>query len=174
MAGADGAVVFVDDFFDDGEAEAGAFGFVGDVGLEGVFVEVGKAGAVVFDVEDDVAALFVTAPADARGSFVLRRFDGVFHEVDEDLSQVHRVGADVAEGVVQVEGQVLFAVEFGDLPQERVELEILSSGFQGFRDLAKVGDDLLHGFDLVDDGAGRFGKDLLVVFVGEFVGKAFL
>ena len=40
--------------------------------------------------------------------------------------------------------------------------------------MAKVGDDLLHGFDLVDDGAGRFGKDLLVVFVGEFVGKAFL
>ena len=113
-------------------------------------------------------------PADLRGVLVLGGFYGVFHEVDEDLSQVHRVGADVAEGVVQVEGQVLFAVEFGDLSQERVELEILSSGFQGFRDLAKVGDDLLHGFDLVDDGAGRFGKDLLVVFVGEFVGKAFL
>jgi len=174
VAGADGAVVFVHDFFDDGEAEAGAFGFVGDVGLEGVFVEVGKAGAVVFDVQGDLAVVLAGMPADLRGVLVLGGFYGVFHEVDEDLSQVHRVGADVAEGVVQVEGQVLFAVEFGDLSQERVELEILSSGFQGFRDLAKVGDDLLHGFDLVDDGAGRFGKDLLVVFVGEFVGKAFL
>ena len=166
--------MFVHDFFDDGEAEAGAFGFVGDVGFEGVFVEVGEAGAVVFDVQGDLAVLLAGAPADLGVVAALGGFDGVFHEVDEDLSQVHRVGADVAEGVVQVEGQVLFAVEFGDLSQERVELEILSSGFQRFRDLAEVGDDLLHGFDLVDDGAGRFGEDLLVVFVGEFVGEAFL
>ena len=114
------------------------------------------------------------APADLRGVAVLGGFYGVFHQVDEDLAQVDGVGADVAQRFVQVEGEVLFAVEFGDLAQQGVQLEVLPPGFQRFRDLAKVGDDLLHGFDLVDDGAGRFGEYLLVVFVGEFVGKAFL
>ena len=118
--------------------------------------------------------LLAGAPADLRVVLVLGGFDGVFHQVDEDLPQVDGVGADVAQRLLQVEFEVLFAVEFGDLSQERVELEVLPPGFQRFGDLAEVGDDLLHGFDLVDDGAGRFGKDLLVFFVGKFVGEAVL
>jgi len=117
MAGADGAVVFMHDFFDDGEAEAGAFGFVGDVGFERVFGEVGKAGAVVFDIEDDVAALFVTAPADARVGFVLRRFYRVFHEVDEDLPDVDGISMHRTLRFGKVEFGMVFAVEFGDLPE---------------------------------------------------------
>ena len=117
MTSADGAAVLVHDFFDDGEAEAGAFGLIGDIGFEWVFGEVGKAGAVVFDVEDDVAALFVTAPADARGSFVLRRFDGVFHEVDEDLPDVDGISVHRALRFGKVKFGMVFAVEFSDLPE---------------------------------------------------------
>ena len=71
--------MFVHDFFDDGEAEAGAFGFVGDVGFKRVFVEVGKAGAVVFDVEGKVVLLLAGAPADLRVVLVLGCFYCVFH-----------------------------------------------------------------------------------------------
>ena len=53
-------------------------------------------------------------------------------------------------------------------------MQALPAGFQRFRNLAKVGDDLLHGFDLVDDGAGRFAEDLFVRLVAEFVSEAAL
>lgn len=51
MACLDVAVVFEDDFFDDGKAESCAFFLASNIGFKGVFVKVNKACAVVFNGE---------------------------------------------------------------------------------------------------------------------------
>ena len=89
----DGAAVFFDGFAGNGEAEAGAGGFGGEVGVEDFGEELGgDAGAAVFDGDEDfgIDAVALQSHTAAGGGL-----QGVFDEVGDGAAQ---------EALVAVEG----------------------------------------------------------------------
>ena len=112
----DSAVVVFDDFLADGEAQAGAVGFVGaggafggEEGLEDFGHELfGDAGAAVDDLDFDL--VFDQRRLDGEGAaFAEHGLAGVDEEIEEDLLDLYAVGVDVEIGLnLDAEGDAVF------------------------------------------------------------------
>ena len=83
-----GAAVHFGVMFDDGQAQAGALGAGGEIGLEDLVHFVGRdAGAVVGDGDDDRIVLAV-AGGDFDFAAAVHGFAGVLEQVDQHAGQV--------------------------------------------------------------------------------------
>ncbi len=106
------AAVGADDAADDEEAEAGALGFGGEVGLEDVaHVIHGDAAAGVGEGDEDER--LILGGGDAQDAFALHGLEGVFNDVVEGLLELPAV--DLQQG--EVGGELLLDEDFavGDL-----------------------------------------------------------
>jgi len=82
----DGAAVVLDDFGDDGEAEAGAVGFAGaDEGIEGSRADRGRnAAALVDDADFEGVLVILNVDRDAAIAVAVGNgFAGVQHEIEK-------------------------------------------------------------------------------------------
>lgn len=166
----DGGIVFLDDFFDDGEAEACAAFFTAR--NEGIEERLGDgrrdAGAVVFDRERDaVAGVF---GAYAYGAVSIDGFHSIFAQVDDDaleLDFVTRYRAGVILFADELDA-ALFSLcfeEFQGMQEQRVHggLSEDDGGFAA-RELKDLRAHALEIVDLAVDDFGKHGAFLCIAF----------
>jgi hypothetical protein len=128
--------VFVGDFLDDGQAQAGAFGLGGDIGFEGALEHLlGEAGAIVDHLQPHARRIsaFVRAISvrTARGRRGARHgIEGVLHEVVDDLAQLRGVADDGGQARGQFGVQAARLLRGGIEVSTSVTSALRSSGFR--------------------------------------------
>ncbi len=149
------AAVVLDDALGDEEAEAGAFGFGGVVGLEETGNLVGRD-AVAGVEEGDREPAVVDGKGDFEGTAVGHGFGGVFDEVEINLLDLKRIELEGGKVGGDVEGDGDAAVLKIGLEKEEGVLEELGGidglelGLGGTKGEEELGDD---GVEAADFGA---------------------
>ena len=166
------SLVFIHDLLDDRQAQAGALGLGGHVGLEGAGQQLrAEAGAVVAHRQRHPALLAARAHPDARLTPFRRMLDqrllGVLDQVVQHLAQLVAVGQHLGQLGRRSAWIRAASASYNceHLAHQGVQVERRQHRRRRARIVAEVVDHVLHGLDLVDDGGDRAAQHFAAVVV---------
>ena len=178
----DVATVAADDFFANGEADAGAGVFVGGVeALKDDEDTVGKsrvnADAIVGNGEVPVGVVLCGGDGDVGGKVGFAEFEGIADEVLEELGELGVVAVEGGKGAVDGDDGASFANGDFEVLEGAVDDFVAVNGGEGFGAGVEAGifeeveDELLHAFGAFDGEAdvavGVFVESALVAVLEE-------